>query len=527
MTHLTRSLVLGCSVLALAACGPEEIASPGGGNIVIDNSVTNPPAPAPSPAPSPSPTPSVTPAAGCPTIATTPGLADMGTITTPNGAYRVCSLPSIFNASTTLPYVSGLLYLMDGQVDVGTDQGAGSTNTAVTLTIDPGVILYASGSDYLNVNRGNRLNAVGTQDRPIIFTSRDNVLGLNTANSSGQWGGVILNGRAPVTDCIGTGATPGTVGCERTVEGAVVPPRYGGATPTDNSGTLSYVQIRYSGFVLGNGDELQSLTTGGIGSGTTLNHIMSYNSSDDGAEFFGGNVNAKYMVIVGAEDDTLDTDTGVKASFQYVVGIQRAGVGDTIVEADTTNGLIEDQPRQYTKVANATFVQNSGSGAAAIRLRGGTDYALVYTHIASLAGVGCLRVDDAQTIRAADPALDDAGAPMFQSVVLNCATDAVNGSGGGWTADQALAAFNAGPNNNADFTSSLVNGYINGPNETAATASDPTALSTFFETPTGGNFVGAVRDAASDWTQGWTCNSPTVNFGTTNTGDCSALPVYD
>jgi hypothetical protein len=470
----------------------------------------------------------VTPANGCPTLAIT--LTDAGTITGPTGGYRVCTLPPAIGASATLPYIPGLLYQMAGQVDVGTDQGAASTNTAVTLTIEPGVIVYASGSAYLNVNRGNRLNAIGSQARPIIFTSRDNVLGLNTANSSGQWGGVILNGRAPITDCTGTGGTPGTVTCNRTVEGTVTPPSYGGATVADNSGTLRYVQIRYSGFILANGDELQSLTTGGVGSGTTFEYIQSYNSSDDGVEFFGGVVNARYLAVIGAEDDTLDVDTGVKANLQYVLGVQRAGVGNSMLEGDSTNGNIENTPRNNTRIANATLVHNNAAGEPAIRLRGGMDFTLVNSHVASLAGAPCIRIDDPQTIRAADPALDEAGPPVFNSVVLNCATDFVNGSAGtGFTAPTATdvaTIFNAGSNNNASFTSSLVNGYVNGANENAATAADPTALSTFFQVPTGGNFVGAVRDAANDWTQGWTCNSATVDFGTANTGACNSLPIY-
>src|SRR5688500_15666728 len=96
VTHLTRSLVLGCSLLALSACGPDDIASPGtGGNVII-----NPPAPAPTPAPTPTPTgPAlVTPAAGCPTISDPTGLTDAGTITGPEGTWRVCTLPRVFRA---------------------------------------------------------------------------------------------------------------------------------------------------------------------------------------------------------------------------------------------------------------------------------------------------------------------------------------------------------------------------------------------------------------------------------------------
>ncbi len=528
MTHLTRSLVLGCSVLALAACGPEEIASPGGGTINIDNSITNPaPAPAPTPTPTPTAPTLVTPAAGCPTISATPGLTDGGTITGPTGTYRVCQLPGTFGTSSTLPYVPGLLYAMDGQVNVGTDQGAATTNNAVTLTVEPGVIVYASGQDYLNVNRGNRLNAVGTEERPIVFTSRDNVLGLNNENSSSQWGGVIMNGRAPVTDCLGQAAVPGTVDCQRQVEGAITPPLYGGATPTDNSGTLRYVQIRYSGFVLTNNDELQSLTTGGVGSGTTFEYIQSHNSSDDGVEFFGGRINMRYLVVVGAEDDSIDTDTGVKANLQFVIAIQRPGIGNSIIEADSSNALIGDLPRQNTQIANATFVHNNAAGEPPFRIRGGTDYALINTIIVSRAGFGCIRIDDAATIQAADAAQDEVGAPIFRSVLLDCATDYLNGNGGGATAAQAEQIFTSGPNNNASFTNSLVNGYINGASENGATAADPTTLSSFFVTPTGGNYIGAVRNAENNWTQGWTCNSAAASFGDDNTGACTTLPVYN
>ena len=135
----------------------------------------------------------------------------------------------------------------------------------VTLTIQPGVIVFGgTGVSWLHVNRGNKINAAGTAAAPIVFTSRDNVLGLNTDSSSGQWGGVVLSGRAPITDCSASGATPGTTACERQTEGAVDPAIYGGANPADNSGSMRYVQIRYSGYVLSGNSELQSLTLQGV-----------------------------------------------------------------------------------------------------------------------------------------------------------------------------------------------------------------------------------------------------------------------
>ena len=168
---------------------------------------------------------------------------------------------------------------MNGRVDVGCDGGfsaptaaapftsstvgcttALTADTNVTLTIEPGVILYGgTGQSWLAVNRGNRISAVGTSTRPIVFTSRDNVLGLNSDSSQGQWGGVVLMGRARTTDCTTGTVAAGT--CERQTEGSADPARFGGANDADNSGRMSFVQIRYSGFILGANVELQALTT--------------------------------------------------------------------------------------------------------------------------------------------------------------------------------------------------------------------------------------------------------------------------
>lgn len=528
MTKLSRSLIIGSSILALAACGPEEIASPGtGGNVIINN----PPA-TPTPTPTPTPTSAlVTPAGGCPTIADAQGLTDVGTITGPEGEWRVCRLPQRLNVSSTLPRFDGLLYQIQGETSIGTDGGPapdasdGLSDTNVELTIEPGVILYSSGSGFLNVTRGNSIDANGTASMPIIFTSRDNVVGFNNDNSSGQWGGVVLSGRAPVTDCIAPGATPGTVDCERQVEGAVNPALFGGATVDDSSGSMSYVQIRYSGFVLSGDNELQALTTGGTGSGTSLSHIQSVNSSDDGVEFFGGVVNITNLVVAGAEDDSLDTDTGVKANMQFVIAAQRDGIGDTIIEADSNNGLEDQTPRQNTTIANATFIQRKNDDQV-IRIRGGTDYGLYNTLVidASSAGTPCIRLDLDETVRAANAGLDDVGPPRFESVALDCATDFRDGSGG-ITAAQAEAIFDGGTGNDKAFVNTIVNGYLNGASEDGfATIFDVTTLNNNGFTFTATTFIGAVS-SSDDWTQGWTCDSAAVSFGN-NTGNCTTIPVF-
>lgn len=523
----SRSLLLLSTLIPLttllAACGADDIASPGtGGDVII-----NPPAPTPpAPPPPPPPAATVTPASGCPTIADPQGLTDSGTIAGPGttGSWRVCTLPARINRSIQLTKIPGLLYRLGGRTDVGTDGGptASASDSNVTLTIDPGVVIFAgSGVSWLAVNRGNKIQAVGTATQPIIFTSQDNVRGINTDASSGQWGGVVLLGRAPITDCENPGAAPGTTACERQTEGAVDPAKYGGATVNDNSGRMSYVQIRYSGFVLSGNSELQSLTTSGTGTGTQLDHIMSFNSSDDGAEFFGGRVNMKYFVSIGAEDDNLDTDVGVKGNFQYVLAVQRNGIGDSMIEADSDNAADGNTPRQNVRVSNATFIQrsNGGPNLTAMLLRGGTDYTLANSVVVS-PGVTCLRISRANTIQAADPAQDEAGPPVFRSVQMTCGTPKYTAANG-VTEAQVASIFGTGTNNNNDaYVSTLTSIFVNGATEAAVPVFDATSIDAFFDRTT---YIGAVRDATDNWYKGWTCNSTTADLG--GSGLCTAIPT--
>ena len=379
----------------------------------------------------------------------------------------------------------------------------------------------AVGTSWLHVNRGNRINAAGTATQPIIFTSRDNVLGLSNDDSQGQWGGVVLSGRAPITDCtVAPGATPGSVNCERQVEGAVDPAVYGGATPTDNSGTLRYVQIRYSGFVLSGNSELQALTTGGVGSGTVIEFFQSHNSSDDGFEFFGGTHDAKRVVVTGADDDSIDLDTGYRGVLQHVIAVQKtSGAADSMIELDSANALENQTPRTYLKLANFTFVhRNPATGnQAAMLFRGQSDASLVNGVVST--PIACLRLAGAN-ILTANAAVEKVGPPEFRSVAMQCGATPFIGSSG-VTAAQVDAAFNvAGNNNTSTFTTSLTGGFINGANETARTATDPKTVDARFDTT---SHIGAVKDAADTWYAGWTCNSATANFGATGTA-CSSLP---
>lgn len=512
-----KSLLLSAgAALALAGCsGADDIGSAGSGNVTINNNggtnggggTTTPP-----------PSNLVTPAAGCPTVDDPQGLKDDGTITGPTGTYRVCTLPTRINRSIRLTKVSGLLYQIAGRTDVGTDGGftASASDTNVTLTIDPGVILFGgTGQSWLAVNRGNKINAVGTSTQPIIFTSRDNVLGLNTETSQGQWGGVVLMGRARITDCTTGSVAAGT--CERQTEGAVDPARFGGLNDADSSGRMSFVQIRYSGFVLSANIELQALTTEGIGSGTVLDHIMSYNSSDDGAEFFGGSVNLKHYIAVGADDDSMDVDTGAQMNVQFALLIQRSGQGDALMEIDS-NGFETDTPRTKLQVANFVALQpavsssNEAADQAATLFRGNSDVTLV-NGVISTPNNECIRMNGS----GAQPST-----LLAASVVLNCNATKFLGTGS-YSAAQVQSMFNPTMNNNRDaFTPTFSSLFINGSNETGVPAFNVTGLGAFFTAVT---YIGAVKDSSDTWFAGWTCNSAAANFGSGNSGNCNSLPT--
>jgi len=456
------------------------------------------------------------------------------------GSYRSCRLPALITGSLTLPRRAGTAYEISGPTNVGSDVGgAGTGGQAATLTIEPGVILYANttqtDNDYLIVNRGSKILAEGTETQPIIFTAQQNLTGEATEDAQGLWGGVILAGRAPISNCLG-GIPGGAVNCENVVEGTGTA-LYGGNVPGDSSGVFRYVQIRYSGTVISADNELQGLTLGGVGSGTVIDHVQIHNSSDDGIEVFGGRANMRYLVITGADDDSLDTDVGYQGFIQFVLAAQRPGStqGDNYMMEIDSNGSEDALPRQWGRISNFTFIQRTNNTNAAIRLRGGADFTFVNGIITSpnacLNTVASNSTSDPSTIRPANPGLEDQGPPVFNSVFFACATPYAETTQSGVTISSAQQAafFNAGTNNTESGTAAdaLTNVFY-AAGAAAATipfdAADLNPSGSAFMVTT--NYIGAVRDANDTWFAGWTCNSNRLNFGE-QSGACTALPSLD
>jgi hypothetical protein len=372
----------------------------------------------------------------CPT-GTTTATGGSGTATAATvGGFKVCDIPQAITTSLTLPRIPGIAYRLTGQTEVGTDLGS-TGGTGATLTIEAGVTVFSNANeatnDLLLVNRGSKLVAIGTRDAPIIFTSQQNVTSATgeSETSQGHWGGIILLGRAPTGVCAsGTGpnnAAGSSTTCQQAIEG-VTGRFYGGPTVADSSGQMSYVQIRYSGIAISDGNELQGLTLGGTGSGTIIDHIQSHNSADDGIEIFGGNTNIKYIAVTGADDDGFDIDNGYRGFMQFMIAAQRVG-GATVdsfsTEIDSNNA--EDLlPRTFSTYANFTFIQTA-LAPAAIRQRGGSDMRYVNGIVKTVSNVACINLVAGEqtsggrtTIRPKDDTLQDFGPPTFNSIYFAC-----------------------------------------------------------------------------------------------------------
>jgi hypothetical protein len=208
---------------------------------------------------------------------------------------------------------SGVI-LLDGWVYV--ESGA-------TLNILPGTIIRGTETSALVITKGGKINAAGTKESPIVFTSSQGA-GLR---STSDWGGVVICGKGIVNTPSGEKIAEGGVGVY-----------YGGTDNADNSGVMRYVRIEFPGFEVATGSELNGLSMCAVGSGTKIEYVQVSYSGDDGFEWWGGAVNAKYLISYKTEDDDFDTDNGFSGMIQYGLILRDSEIVDT----DTANGFESD-----------------------------------------------------------------------------------------------------------------------------------------------------------------------------------------
>ncbi len=245
----------------------------------------------------------------------------------------------------TVTWTSDIEYILNGFVFV---------NDGQTLTIEAGTVIRAktgqgSLASALIVARGGRIIAEGEKISPIIFTVEgDDLAGSVPVEARGLWGGVIILGNATINTQSG----------EDMIEGIPVSePRgiYGGFDDDDNSGILRYVSIRHGGTNIGEGNEINGLTLGGVGRKTIIDHVEVISNADDGVEFFGGDVNCSNLVVSFCGDDAFDMDQGYHGKGQFWLGIE---CDDKSLEV--TGGLqpVPTLPGRFPLVHNATLFRS-------------------------------------------------------------------------------------------------------------------------------------------------------------------------
>ncbi|WP_310590325.1 cell shape-determining protein MreB [Dyadobacter sp. NIV53] len=347
------------------------------------------------------------------------------------------------------------IYLLKGFVYV---------KSGAVLTIEPGTIIKGGGialdptgagkGGTLIINAGAQIKAIGTATEPIVFTSN----AAPGARGYGDWGGIVIFGKAPHNQIASTPAEGGIAG----LLGA-------DNIAADNSGNLQYVRIEFPGIALLAGSEINGLTLYAVGSGTTIDHVQVSYSGDDSYEWFGGTVNAKYLVAFRGYDDDWDTDWGFTGKVQYALSLRDPLFADQSgsngFESDNfkgtgepatapNNGLPFTAP-VFANVSNFAFSGTPSSAAAsgsgpyqsAMHLRRNTDITILNSVFAGYPEG--LRLDGANTLAHAT-----AGTLNLKGIVLANTTIPVRGdrAATGVSDAQATAYFSAAERKNTILT---------------------------------------------------------------------------
>lgn len=248
--------------------------------------------------------------------------------------------------STDLTLRTGKTYTLRGIVYV--------TDGAV-LTIEPGTTIIGDKSSRgtLVITRGSRIEAAGTAEKPIVFTSSEGAL-----SKSGDWGGLVLLGRAR-TNAQYNG-TAGLGEAEGGINNGDGYGLYGGADDNDNSGTLKYVRIEYAGYAFLPDKELNGLSLYAIGRGTRISYVEVIYAADDSFEWFGGAVNCDHLIAYKGLDDEFDTDNGFSGKVQFCIGIRDSLIADISgsngFESDNDAGGSTLTPQTKAVFANVTLI---------------------------------------------------------------------------------------------------------------------------------------------------------------------------
>lgn len=369
-----------------------------------------------------------------------------------------------------------------------------------TLTIEPGTTLLGDPTTHaaLVVQPGARIIARGTETAAIVFTSAEPA----GERKPGDWGGLVLLGRAPLNLSDEHGKK-----LRGQVEGLTFGGEYGGDAPNDDSGVLEYVRIEYSGNELAPGNELNGLTLAGVGNGTTIDHVQVRQASDDCFEFFGGTVDVKHLICQSSGDDGFDWDYGYTGRMQFLL-LQQGGAAhgaDHGVEGDNDPNGTRNEPRSSPQIYNATLCgkrDESAEESYGLLLRRGTRVELVNSIVTGFSAGLDLRDRGTEAVIASSVF----GGNVRHAVAYPERTDQPGSMRDDDFGVDELALFRADPKNTTQapglfdcFNSERPNFA---PRDPLSLAARTPPADGFFD-PAG--YVGAVRDADDRWYTGeWT-----------------------
>jgi hypothetical protein len=256
------------------------------------------------------------------------------------------------NITANATWTKSNVYILDTKIYV---------TSGATLTIEAGTVVKGRAkanpvdATALVIARGGKINAQGTASSPIIFTAESDLLTGNlTQSDRGLWGGVVILGRARINTTSGQGNVEGIPTTEPLGT-------YGGTDDDDNSGILRYAQIKHSGAIVAANVELNGLTMGAVGRGTTIEYIDIYAGNDDGYEWFGGTVNTKYLISSFNDDDNFDWDESFRGKGQFWFAIGASDKGNQAMEMDGGTTPEDGTPYAIPELYNLTLI---GSGSS-------------------------------------------------------------------------------------------------------------------------------------------------------------------
>ncbi len=377
-----------------------------------------------------------------------------------------------------------------------------------TLTVDPGTTILGGVDSSLVITTSGLLDAQGTADAPIVFTSAQ----PGGTRAAGDWGGVVLLGLAGINveggESVIEGFDANTIGIEYG----------GGAKPVDthDCGALTYVRIEFAGFELSPDNELNGLTLGGCGSDTLVDFVQIHLGADDGIEFFGGTASFTHVVVTQPDDDGLDWDFGWAGTGQFLIVQQNADVGNHAIEADNNEDDPLALPVSNPLLWNLTLIGSgeepgtAGKTQGAMMLRRGT-MGEIHNTIAAFFTDFAIDIDNPETVDNLET-----GDLLVTSGAL---FDNAGVGGDGFPVDlDEIAGDDPGDGDYdegafflADITLTFdEDPLLEAPLDLAAPSFFPDDLSPVLgagEAPPAGfdtaaTFIGAVGDV--DWTEGWT-----------------------